>query len=96
VGTRFRLRLAGVGWATTENVAFHRPTHWAGTSTSRRLDVRLEGEVTATGQRSRLTVRTLLLPHGPLRLARPLLRRVMRRHWDSNLRTIKAKLETNP
>src|ERR1051326_2455926 len=45
LATRFRMRFDGVGWSTAENVAFNRPSFWAATSASRRLDVRFEGEV---------------------------------------------------
>jgi hypothetical protein len=95
-GSRFRLRLAGTGWMTTEIVAFRRPAFWASVGASRRLSVRSDGEVTGTGQGCRLIVRTLLAPHGLLRLATPVLRRVIRRHWDDNLRTIKSTLESRP
>ncbi len=91
--TRFRLRLAGVGWMNTEILEFHRPNRWTATGTSRRLDVRFEGEVTQAAHGSRLVVRTVLAPHGPLRLALPMLRTIMRRHWQTNLHTIKARLE---
>ena len=93
LGTRFRIRLDGVGWSTTENIAFHRPSFWAATSTSRLLDVRIEFEVTPTGRGTRLSVRTLLLPHGVLRLARPILRPYMRGQWEHYLRRIKTRLE---
>ncbi len=94
LGTRFRIRLDGVGWSTTENIAFHRPSYWAATSASRKLDVRIEFEVTPTGRGARLSVRTLLLPHGVLRLAQPILRRYMRQQWEHHLIRIKAKLES--
>ena len=93
LGTRFRIRLDGVGWSTTENIAFHRPSFWAATSTSRLLDVRIEFEVTPTGRGARLSVRTLLLPHGVLRLARPILRPYVRQQWEHHLRSIKTRLE---
>jgi diacylglycerol O-acyltransferase / wax synthase len=93
LGTRFRIRLDGVGWSTTENIAFHRPSFWAATSASRRLDVHIEFEVTTTGGGARLSVRTLLLPHGVLRLAHPILRRYMREQWEHHLQRIKARLE---
>ncbi len=93
LGTRFRIRLDGVGWSTTENIAFQRPSFWAATSASKPLDVRIEFEVKPTGRGSRLSVRTLLLPHGLLRLAQPILRQYMRRQWEHHLRRIKAKLE---
>ncbi len=93
LGTRFRIRLEGVGWSTTENIAFDRPFFCAATSASRLLDVRLEWEVRPKEHGARLSVRTLLLPHGALRLGQPILRRIMRRQWDHHLRRIKAKLE---
>jgi uncharacterized protein YndB with AHSA1/START domain len=93
LGTRFRIRLDGVGWSTTENIAFHRPSFWAATSASRMLEVRIEAEVTPTRRGARLSVRTLLLPHSVLRLARPFLRRIMRQQWEHHLRRIKARLE---
>ena len=93
LGTRFRIRLDLVGWSTTENIAFHRPSFWATTSTSRLLDVRIDFEVTPTGRGARLSVQTLLLPHGVLRLARPILRPYMRQQWEHHLRRIKTRLE---
>jgi uncharacterized protein YndB with AHSA1/START domain len=92
-GSRFRLRLAGTGWVTTEIVAFRRPAFWASFGESRRLAVRCEAELTGTGLGCRLMVRTLLVPHGLLRLVQPMLRAIIRRHWDDNLRTIKTILE---
>jgi hypothetical protein len=93
-GSRFLLRLSGTGWMTTEIVAFHRPGFWATIGESRRLTVRCEAQLAATGEGSRLIVRTLIAPHGPLRLAKPALRAIIRRHWDDNLRTIKTILES--
>jgi hypothetical protein len=93
LGTRFRIRLDGVGWSTTENIVFHRPSSCTATSTSKLLDVRLEWEVTATDRGARLVVRTLLLPRGLLRLAQPILRRYMRQQWEHHLQRIKARLE---
>ncbi len=72
------MHFEGVGWSTTENVAFKRPSFWAATSASRRLDVRFEEEVTPTERGARLVVRALLLPHCVLRLVQPILRRIMR------------------
>jgi hypothetical protein len=51
LGTRFKIRLDGVGWSTTENIAFERPKYWAATSASRLLDVRIEFEVDTNGPR---------------------------------------------
>jgi hypothetical protein len=94
LGTRFRIRLDRVGWSTTENIAFHRPSFWAATSAGKLLDVRIEFEVTPTGRGARLSVRTLLLPHGVLRLGQPILRRIMRAQWEHHLRRIRARLES--
>jgi uncharacterized protein YndB with AHSA1/START domain len=94
LGTRFRIRLAGLGWSKTENIAFQRPSFWAAASVSRQLDVQIEFEVTATRRGARLSVRTLLLPHGVLRLARPILRRYMWGQWEHHLRRIKTRLES--
>jgi hypothetical protein len=93
VGTRFRMRFRrGVGDSLVEYVRFAPPHSWASTSRSRRLDVRFEGEVNATDSGSLLVVRTLLLPKGPLRLLRPVLRTMMRRSWDHHLAAIRTKL----
>ena len=93
-GTRFRLHLSGTGWMTTEIVAFHPPTFWATVGDSGRLGVCSEAEVAGTGHGSRLIVRTLLVPHGLLRAVTPVLRTIIRQHWDDNLRTIKTILES--
>ena len=93
LGTRFKIRLDGVGWSTPENIVFHRPSFCAATSASKLLDVRLEWEVTPAGRGARLSVRTLLLPHGVLRLAQPILRPYMRQQWEHHLRRIKSRLE---
>jgi uncharacterized protein YndB with AHSA1/START domain len=96
VGTRFRMRFGhGVGDSSVTYTAFDPPYRWAGTSSAAQLDVRLEGAVDATGAGSRLVIRTRLLPHGPLRLLTPLLRRYMQRTWDHNLAVIKAQLENH-
>jgi uncharacterized protein YndB with AHSA1/START domain len=92
VGTRYRLRFDGAGWSTAENTAFQRPRFWAGSSASRLLDVRFEGEVTPTERGARLCMRTLLLPHGVLRFVSPILRRFMRQQWEHHLRRLKARL----
>jgi diacylglycerol O-acyltransferase len=96
VGTRFRMRLGhGVGDSTVTYLDFDPPHRWAAMSTSRRLDVRAEGVVEPIGGGSRLVVRTLLVPRGPLRPLAPVLRRYMHRTWTRNLTAVKAELE-NP
>ena len=88
-----KLTLDGVGWSTTENIAFHRPNFCAATSASKRLDVRIEWEVRPMERGTILSVRTLLLPHGVLRLGQAILRRFMWHQWEHHLRRIKARLE---
>jgi diacylglycerol O-acyltransferase / wax synthase len=93
VGTRFRMRFRrGVGDSLVEYVRFVPPRYWASRSTSRRLDVRFEGEVIPTESGSRLVVRTLLLPKGMLRPLRPILHSVMRRSWEGHLVAIRGRL----
>ena len=93
LGTRFRIRLNGVGWSTTENIAFQRPSFCAAMSASKLLDVRIEWQVRPTERGATLSVRTLLLPHGVLRLGQPILRRLIWHQWEHHLRRIKARLE---
>jgi diacylglycerol O-acyltransferase len=96
VGTRLRMRFGhGVGDSTVTYVAYDPPRSWAGTSTSRRLDVRLDGAVQPAGNGTRLVIGTRLLPRGPLRPLAPVLRRCMHRTWDRNLAIIKAQLENH-
>jgi diacylglycerol O-acyltransferase / wax synthase len=92
-GTRYRMRFRrGVGDSLVEYVRFDPPRSWASRSTSRRLDVRFEGEVTPMESGSRLVVRTLLVPKGTLRPLRPALRSFMRRQWNHHLAAIEARL----
>jgi Polyketide cyclase / dehydrase and lipid transport len=93
-GTRYRVRFGrGVGTAIIENTGFDRPRSWSGVSTARRLDVRFRGQVSELPGGCRLAVRTELFPHGALRVLSPLLRRVMRRSWEQDLRAIKTITE---
>jgi hypothetical protein len=93
-GTRYRVRFGrGVGTAIIENTGFDRPRSWSGVSTARRLDVRFRGQVSQLPGGCRLAVRTELFPHGALRVLSPLLRRVMRRSWEQDLRAIKTIIE---
>ena len=96
-GTRYRVRFGrGVGTAMIENTAFDPPRSWAAVSTSRRLRVRFWGQVTDAAGGCRLAVRTELFPRGGLRVLSPLLRQVMRRSWDNDLRAIKTITESWP
>lgn len=94
LGTRFRLQFGhGVGDSTVTYTAFDPPHHWGAVSTSRHLDVRLEGSVAPAGPGTRLVVRTRLLPRGILRPLTPLLRRYMHSTWDRHLAVIKTEME---
>jgi hypothetical protein len=94
VGTRYRVRFGrGAGVAVIENTAFDRPRSWEAISTSRHLDVRFRGQVTTVSGGCRLAVHTELSPHGVLRTLSPLLRQVLRRSWQKDLRTIKTITE---
>ena len=82
---RDNIRLDGVGWSTTESIAFQRPSFCAATSASKRLDVRIEWEVRLMERGATLSVRTLLVPHGVLRFGQPILRRFMWHQWEHHL-----------
>ncbi len=69
---------------------------WAAISTSRWLDVRFQGKVIPILGGCQLAVRTELLPHGALRALSPVLRQVMRRSWEQDLRTIRTIIEDRP
>ena len=96
LGTRFLVRFGrGLGPAVIANTAFDRPRSWAAISTARRLTVHSEGTVRPLGGTSRLSIRTDLRPHGPLRLLTPLLRAVMHRSWEQDLKRVKAIIESH-
>jgi uncharacterized protein YndB with AHSA1/START domain len=93
-GTRFRVRFRrGVGEAVIEHTAFDRPRSWSSLSRSPLLDVEAAGRVVGIPSGSRLVILTRLHPHGPLRLATPLLRPWMHRTWAQDLRRVKADVE---
>jgi len=93
-GTRYRVRFGrGVGTAIIENTGFDRPRSWSGVSTAQRLTVRFRGEVTPIPGGCQLAVRTELFPHGALRVLSPLLRRMIQRSWEQDLRAIKMIIE---
>ncbi len=92
LGTRFRIRLDGVGWSTTENIAFHRPSFSAATSESRRLDVRIEFEVTPRARRP--AFRADAYSAGWRAASRPPYSPAAHAgQWEQHLRRIKARLE---
>jgi hypothetical protein len=96
-GTRYRVRFGrGVGTAIIENSSFDRPRSWSGVSTARRMTVLFRGQVTPIPGGCQLAVHTELRPRGVLRMLSPLLRRVMWRSWDQDLRAIKTIIERRP
>ena len=93
-GTRFRVEFGrGVGEALVEHTVFDRPRSWSSISRSRLLDVESANRVDAVPGGCRLVIGTQLFPHGPLRLATPLLRRWMHVTWARDLETVKAQVE---
>ena len=93
-GTRYRVRFGrGVGVAIIENTGFDRPRSWSAVSTSRRLDVRFQGQVTEVPGGCQLAVRNELFPHGVLRALSPFLRLLILRSWEQDLRAIKTIIE---
>ena len=96
-GTRYRVQFGrGVGTAVIENSGFDRPRSWSGVSTARRLIVLFRGQVTPIPGGCQLAVHTELQPRGVLRMLSPLLRRVMWRSWEQDLRSIKTIIERRP
>lgn len=71
-----------------------RPHLWRTRSTARWLGVRFTGAIAQADSGSDVTLTTVLLPRGPLRLLGPVLGRTMRSSWDGHLRTIKDTLES--
>ena len=96
-GTRYRVRFGrGVGTAIIENSSFDRPRSWSGVSTARRMTVLFRGQVTPIPGGCQLAVHTELQPRGVLRMLSPLLRRVIWRSWEQDLRAIKTITERRP
>lgn len=93
-GSRFKVRFAGpVGDSVITYHEVDRPSRWRTSSASRILDVRFEGRICASGSGSEVTLRTVLLPRGPLRLLGPLLARTLATSWEHHLATVKRRLE---
>lgn len=96
VGSRFRAQWAGSPTNVVEYTRFDRPSTWATVATSRMLTVHFSARVAAAPMGAQLVVRMELVPHGPLRLAQPLLRRWMQGQEANNMRFIKHQLESLP
>jgi hypothetical protein len=76
-----------------EYITYERPKAWSATAPSKSLTIDFHGTVTPTETGSRLDVAMAVIPHGPLRLLLPLIRRRMQQQELDNMRFIKAKLE---
>jgi hypothetical protein len=92
-GSKFRAKWQGSPVAIVEYITYDRPKAWSATAPSKSLTIDFYGTVTPTETGSRLDVRMTVIPHGPLRLLLPLLRRRMQQQELDNMRFIKGKLE---
>jgi hypothetical protein len=94
VGSRYQARWSGSPDNTVEYTVFDRPHSWASVASSRMMTVRFAARVQANDVGARLTVRMEMVPHGPMRLLQPLLRRWMQSQEADNMRFIKTTMET--
>lgn len=92
-GSKFRAKWQGSPVTVVEYMTYERPKAWSATAPSKSLTIDFYGTVTPTGTGSRLDVRMTVIPHGPLRLLLPLIRRRMQQQELDNMRFIKGKLE---
>jgi hypothetical protein len=79
--------------AISECVRFQRPSLWDLVGGSKIIRSGFSGRVEPSGDRSHLVLRMEIRPRGPLRLARPLVRRRMQRELERDIATIKARME---
>lgn len=95
-GSQYRVRFAGpVGESLITYHEVKSPAWWRTSSHSRLLRVRFTGRIDRRGDGSDVTLRTTLIPRGPLRPLAPLLRRVMATSWEHHLATVKRQLEAS-
>jgi hypothetical protein len=92
-GSIYRVRFERVGESLIEYDEFERPVLWTTRATSKRLDVRFTGRIAPRPLGCRVMLETELLPHGILRLVRPLIERAMWTSWERHLAAIKSTLE---
>jgi hypothetical protein len=92
-GSKFRAKWQGSPVTVVEYMTYERPKAWSATAPSKSLTIDFYGTVTPTETGSRLDVRMTVIPHGPLRLLLPLIRRRMQQQELDNMRFIKGKLE---
>lgn len=92
-GSKFRAKWQGSPVTIVEYITYERPKAWSATAPSKSLTVDFYATVTPTETGSRLDVAMAVIPHGPLRLLLPLIRRRMQQQELDNMRFIKRKLE---
>lgn len=92
-GSKFRAKWQGSPVTIVEYITYERPKAWSATAPSKSLTIDFYATVTPTETGSRLDVAMAVIPHGPLRLLLPLIRRRMQQQELDNMRFIKRKLE---
>jgi uncharacterized protein YndB with AHSA1/START domain len=93
-GSKFRAKWQGSPVTIVEYITYQRPNAWSATAPSKSLTIDFQGTITPTETGSRLDVAMAVIPHGPLRLLLPLIRRRMQQQELDNMRFIKRKLES--
>jgi uncharacterized membrane protein len=94
VGSKYRARWAGSPDNIVEYTVFHRPHEWASVAGSKMMTLRFAAQVHPIDGGSRLAVRMELIPHGPMRILQPVLRRWMQSQETDNMRFIKTRMES--
>jgi hypothetical protein len=92
-GSKFRAKWQGSPVTIVEYLTYERPKAWSATAPSKSLTIDFYATVTPIETGSRLDVRMTVIPHGPLRLLLPVIRRRMQQQELDNMRLIKGKLE---
>ena len=92
-GARYRTEFVDAPPMVMECIRYERPSAWSLTGDSRALKAVGGGRVVPTSAGAHLVMRMELEPHGPLKLATPLLRRRMKSMFQQDLENTKAQLE---
>lgn len=93
VGARYATEFVDAPPMVMECIHYERPRAWSLMGDSRALKAAGGGRVVPTSEGTHLVMRMELEPHGPLKLAAPLLRRGMKSMFQRDLDNIKARLE---
>lgn len=93
VGARSKTEFVDAPPMVMECVHYERPRTWSLMGASRALTAVGGGRVLPTSDGAHLLMRMELEPHGPLKLATPLLRRGMKSMFQRDLDNLKAQLE---